>query len=244
MDSPLVINENSYQEAWISAARSLKANRWETWNLIAQIDDPSIFNSLIHESVSSFSVAQGLLTPKHVACTIFPYRLYDRVGTANGVFSRYNKRLYPWTKKALPASWGTYFHRMIHYPNHKSEVPINQLKNVIDAINSRTITFRAAYTILIQKPGSETLRVEGGPCLNYLALQLEPGSPRTLSLFAVYRNHEFLERAYGNYMGLCKLQAFLAKETNSDIGRLTCISSHAYVKGKKRALSSLLASLP
>ncbi|MCJ7504472.1 MAG: hypothetical protein MUP80_15640, partial [Acidobacteriia bacterium] len=102
---------------------------------------------------------------------------------------------------------------------------------------------KAAYTVLIQKPGGETVRPLGGPCLNYIAVQTEQGQagrPLTLALLAVYRNHDFLERAYGNYWGLCNLLMFLAKEVGGLPGPLTCVSSHAYVAGKKRELKQLV----
>ncbi len=56
----------------------------------------------------------------------------------------------------------------------------------------------------------------------------EPSNPQ-LSLLCVYRNHDFLERAYGNYWGLCYLLNLIACETNMEPGTLTCISSHAYI---------------
>lgn len=120
---------------------------------------------------------------------------------------------------------------------------INQLDNIIQAIRNRSTTQKAAYTIIIQQPGSETIRPRGGPCLNYLALQLVPGKPRSIGLLAVYRNHDFLERAYGNYWGLCLLLQFIAKETGSKVGPITCISSHAYVPNKREALISFLRNM-
>jgi thymidylate synthase len=61
-----------------------------------------------------------------------------------------------------------------------------------------------------------------------------------LSLMCIYRNHDFLERAYGNYWGLLNLLKFLAHETNLNVGVLTCISSHAYVDKKKTELKNFL----
>jgi hypothetical protein len=94
--------------------------------------------------------------------------------------------------------------------------------------------------------GGETVRPLGGPCLNYIAVQAEPSQanqPMTLGLLAVYRNHDFLERAYGNYWGLCNLLRFLIKEVGGAPGPLTCVSSHAYVSGKKTALRRLVEGI-
>ena len=119
----------------------------------------------------------------------------------------------------------------------------NQLKNIIEAIRTRANVSTAAYTIVIQKPGGETIKPLGGPCLNYIAVQLERSNPVQLGLLAVYRNHDFLERAYGNYWGLCNLMCFLAKETGTSAGPLTCISSSAYVSAEKTALRNLVDSI-
>ena len=87
------------------------------------------------------------------------------------------------------------------------------------------------------------MRPRGGPCLNYLALQIEPGEPRTISLLAVYRNHDVVERAYGNFLGLGWLLGFLCGETNSAVGQLTCLSAHAYIDRSIDALRAVLKTL-
>ena len=130
---------------------------------------------------------------------------------------------------------------MTHYD--KAGEVVDQLGNIIKAIKTRENVSRAAYTIIIQNPGGETLRPLGGPCLNYLAVQIEPGNSMVLGLLAVYRNHEFTERAYGNYWGLCNLLRFLALEVGAATGPLTCVSSNAYVSQKKTALKAFVESL-
>ena len=80
--------------------------------------------------------------------------------------------------------------------------------------------------------------------MNYIAVQRAEGNNAELGLLAVYRSHDFLERAYGNYWGLCNLLNFMAKETKSLPGPLTCVSSAAYVPGQKRSLEQFLGTLP
>ena len=189
-----------------------------------------------------FSKNHRLISPKGVAYTIFPHKTYKRNQCAQELYDCYLKTIYPWTRTREHKGWGTYFHRMIHYETHTGVV--NQLNNIINAINDRDVTSRAAYTIVIEKPGGETIRPLGAPCLNYVAVQLEPTERRRrLGLLCIYRNHDFLERAYGNYWGLSNLLCFLAKETDSDVGTLTCISSHAYIPSKKAAFKKLLEEL-
>jgi thymidylate synthase len=168
-----------------------------------------------------------IFRPKKVAYTIFPYGLYQNGTSQDRLYEKYT-RYFKAVKHKL--SWGTYFDRMIAYPGVNCQT--NQLKNIVQAINTRKISMQAAYTIVIEIPGKETTRRMGAPCLNYLAVQID-NLENTLNLLATYRNHDFLQKAYGNYYGLCKLLSFLAKETKKKVGYLTCVSSHAYVDKNK-----------
>lgn len=244
INEPIAVVTDGFQQAWTEAVRKLMDSHWELRNLVVQIKNPSSFDFDIHRRVSEFAQDEGLLGPRQVAYTIFPAGLYRVMeGDAERLFRAYNRRN-GWFERARnkrPRDWGTYFRRMTHYETGKGTV--NQLNRIILAIRSRRDVHTAAYTVVIQKPGPETARTQGGPCLNYIAVQLDRGSPNVLGLLAVYRNHDFLERAYGNYWGLCSLLDFLAQETEANAGPLTCISSKAYVASRKTALNRLVESL-
>ena len=245
INEPINIVSEDFQSAWLSVVRRLTRSNWELRNLIVQIKNPSAINQRVHEQVEHFALDQGLLSPKHVAYTIFPHRLYLDKGNATDLFAGYNRAggLYARLQHRKPG-WGTYFRRMTHYEGPAGT--INQLENIITAMRERDRICKAAYTIIVQKPGGETVRPLGGPCLNYIAIQAERGGmdrPLRLGMLSVYRNHDFLERAYGNYWGLCNLLAFLAREVRGIIGPLTCVSSHAYIDGKKRPLMTMAAGL-
>ncbi|OGW17864.1 MAG: hypothetical protein A3G93_02125, partial [Nitrospinae bacterium RIFCSPLOWO2_12_FULL_45_22] len=233
--------KESFQEAWTDVANFLCKSGWEIQNLIVRVQNPTLFDIKLNKKFIKFAVDNNLKTPKAVAYTIFPHKLYKKCGNATNLFNAYNRRrgLYERLKIRQPNTWGTYFKRMTHYPT--SGGTINQLANIIGAINNRGYISKAAYTIIIQKAGSETIRPRGGPCLNYLAIQLDPNE-RTLGILAVYRNHDFLEMAYGNYWGLCNLIDFMARETNFNPGYLTCISSRSYVKDKKSCFKKFVDS--
>ena len=237
MYTPYIIINNSYQHCWIEAVKFLQKNNWEWFNLIVQIKDPLNYISEIDNNINSFYINNTLLSPKHVAYTIFPQGLYKGKGSSKKLYSFYN-RISPSLIKKSNNKWGTYFQRMINYKINNYSV--NQLDQIVNAINTRTSTSKAAYTIIIEKPGGETIRPLGAPCLNYIAIQLLSGEPRKIGMLCTYRNHDFLQRAYGNYLGLCNLLRFLAEETGSILGPITCISSHAYVSGKKTKLKELM----
>jgi thymidylate synthase len=245
INEPVCVVCDDFQEVWLEVARLLMASHWELRNLIVQIKNPGVLDQQFHDKISAFAQSEGLLGPKHVAYTIFPHGLYRNKGNATALFTAYNRSrgLFERLHRLKPG-WGTYFRRMTHYEGTKGTV--NQLDNIITAVRNRENLSRAAYTIVIQRPGGETVRPVGGPCLNYIAVQAksgQSGQPLILGLLAVYRNHDFLERAYGNYWGLCNLLMFLAQEVGGTPGPLTCLSSHAYVSDKKMALKALLDGL-
>ncbi len=244
LNKPVVISGQSFQQAWKDVVLFLSKTSWETYNLVVQIDDPVSFDQVIHKQVINFCGENSLLSPKDVAYTIFPHNQYRYLKSGNGVYNAYNKSngLYERLQTKARSGWGTYFRRMTHYK--EGSAIENQLKNIVDAINKRKLLYKAAYTIIIQKPGSETIRALGGPCLNYMAIQLyRDGSENYLGMMCVYRNHDFLGRAYGNYWGLCNLVWFLSNETGYKPGIVTIISSHAYIDGVKARLKDLISKL-
>lgn len=235
INEPITVVADGFQAAWVQVVKRLVVSQWDLRNLVVQIRDPQVFDPPFHGNVQDFARAEQLLGPKDVAYTIFPHKLYKQRDCASELFVAYNKPQGFYDR--VKTGWGTYFGRMTSYRTHRGIV--NQLDRVITAIKSRKNLSKAAYSIVIQIPGGETIRPLGGPCLNYLAIQGEPsvaGNGVTLGLLAVYRNHDFLKRAYGNYWGLCNLLMFLARETGGVYGPLTCVSSHAYVDTKKVAL--------
>ena len=242
INEPVAFATDSFQQAWLAAVRLLISSHWELRNLVVQVRDPSLISQEFHERVEQFTRQESLLGPKHVAYTIFPHGLYQKIGNRRQFFRAYNRSngLYERLHRRKP-SWGTYFRRMTHY--EKSGTVVNQLGSIIEAIRTRQTVSKAAYTVVIQNPGGETIRPLGGPCLNYLAFQIEPTSSVLMGLLAVYRNHDFLERAYGNYWGLCNLLSFVANEVNSVLGPLTCVSSHAYVSERRALLKAFVENL-
>jgi len=138
------------------------ANGKEVRNLMVAISDPTSIDPVIHTAVEVFCRSQSLLTPKQVAYTIFPEGL-ARGRTASELFAAYNRVRGFFDR--VKTSWGTYFRRMTWYEGRDG--PVNQLGRIIDAINSRPACHRAAYTIAIQRPGGETVRPLGAPCLKW-----------------------------------------------------------------------------
>jgi thymidylate synthase len=235
MNKPIVICENSFQIAWAQAIRKLCANHWEAWNVIVQINHPEHFNEDINNLLEYFvkinkTKDNNLIPQKHIAHTIFPQRFY-KYGISKDIL--YNKywRFFNRPREKPRPGWGTYFARMIKYPTPTDD--IDQLGNIIKNINNRPKNYGASYTIIIPCPDRDINKTIGAPCLNYITIQTERipnhNNTKIINMLAVYRNHDFTRRTYGNYFGLCNLLKYIAHETNSQVGTLTCVSSHAFV---------------
>ena len=238
MNRPIVITGATPEEAYGGALHSLVDSHWDSWNLVVQIQDPGGVDADRKAEIEGFARRERLLRPHTVATTLFPSALRPICQSREDLYAKYVARYLP----RYGGGWGTYFGRMIAYPTTDSVV--NQLEGIIASVVRSKRTHRAAYTLPIQLPGRETRRARGGPCLNYIAFQLERDDARVhVNMLAVYRNHDFLRRAYGNYRGLGQLLVFVAEECELDVGCLTCVSSHAYIDAKKPAVRSLVEAL-
>jgi thymidylate synthase len=237
MNKPIVICENSFQVAWAQAILALTDNHWDAWNIVVQIDHPELFDKYIHNLLENFAKRNNLISQKHVAHTIFPQRFFTNGITRDKLYEKY-LRFFKRPRKEPRHGWGTYFVRMISYSTPDGDV--DQLGGIINNIKDRSKNYGASYTIVIPCPHQDLNKIMGGPCLNYITIQTENTSgikdTKIINMLAVYRNHDFTKRAYGNYLGLCHLLKYIAHETNSQIGTLTCVSSHAFIQEYKRPL--------
>lgn len=237
MNKPILICEHSFQNAWAQAILKLHAYHWNAWNVVVQIDHPELFNKDHNKLLDNFTNKNNLISPKHVAHTIFPQTFFTNGISKERLYTKYWRFFNRPREKPRPG-WGTYFARMIKYPSSNSD--IDQLGSIIANINDRPKNYGASYTIIIPCPHKDINKIMGAPCLNYITIQTEsvpsPKNTKIINMLAVYRNHDFTKRAYGNYFGLCNLLKYIASETNSQIGTLTCISSHASVPEHKAAL--------
>lgn len=241
MNKPILISSSNFQSAWAEAIIKLKENRWTIWNLVVQIANPSEIYGQYHREVTKFAKENNLIPPDQVAYTIIPFHsCYSKCGREK--FYKMARKYFRLVKRRRPRVWGSYFERMIDYcPSGDKSKKFDQLGNIIDSINRRSTNYGKSYFMIIPYPEKQAKRTMGAPCLNYVTVQVEkaPNRTKTVNLMAVYRNHDFLKRAYGNYYGLCKLLEYIALETNSNLGVVTCVSSHAFVNNNMTALHQL-----
>ncbi|SDS47904.1 hypothetical protein SAMN05216371_0007 [Streptomyces sp. TLI_053] len=95
-----------------------------------------------------------------------------------------------------------------------------------------------AWATSVQVPGKDK-KLRGFPCLSHCSFQLD--RDRVLHALAHYRSHYMVERAYGNYLGLGRLLAYLAQQSEVQPGTLTVVAGHAQIEGNLQALRPVLS---
>jgi thymidylate synthase len=221
-------------QAWLKAAMVINNESGrEAYNVIVDIDEPLTYTSTdmhIVELVDDFlrrhdSSGKRVYPLSTVANTIFPYGLFRRHGAPDF----YDGYLQVYRRLKKPQDWGRYFHRMIYHETPCGGV-INPLAALVEKLRyhvSACRTFRNIYEIAIFDPTKDAGRVMNRQCLSFLSFKLHP--EKGLMLTAMYRNHYYIARGLGNFIGLSWLQEFIANEAGVPVGPITCISTHAEI---------------
>jgi len=232
-----LVSGSNCSDAWLLAADYILHCGGDCLNLVVEIEDPTSENSEARKLLDTFLETEGRKPIEEVANTIFPNSLYFPSIGRKHLYRNYEMA---WPLIKLFNRWGTYFYRMIHWG--EDEKPLNQLEDTIRKLRE-TMTgkpkYRSIYEVSIYQPCNDRWIRRGSPCLSHLSFKLDK---EKLHLTAIYRNHFYIERAYGNFVGLGRLMEFIARESNISVGRLTCISTHAELDGSKKAVESLIGS--
>lgn len=216
-----ILTGHSVVEAWLkasSAVLSSPSNRIR--NLIVEILDPIAFDrKWLHRFDPKSVGAKDRLSA--VVKVLFPFRGKQPNETRDQFYLRWNKALEKnRSKKTLHAAWGTYFGRLTAFQNE------NQLENIVRALAQRKIRPEAALVAHTSSPKLDTIKPIGSPCLQYVEVLW--GRDDVIDLVAIYRNHDFLNKALGNYIGLGRLLNFLTGESGKTPGKIVCHSVRAY----------------
>ena len=217
----MIIEEASPLAAWLAASAHLISKGGEDFNVLVSFpcmmaSDESPLDNYDPRAVLGARFDRA----RDVANTIFPAKTRTNSGSRADFYKRYLKA----HKRGKKKGWGTYFQRMITFGEQK----VNQLERVIVALTSWPNTYRAAFIMHTSSAETDRLRPLGGPCLQYI--QFNCPSSTIIDLLAVYRNHDYCSKVLGNYFGLSRLLEFVSKESGRQVGTISCLSVHAYLK--------------
>ena len=161
-----------------------------------------------------------------VANTIFPVSLWNPRVDRRHLYERY-LRIMPRVLKCRRNRYGVYFQRLIAFGHDATyEGGINQLEHIIQTWhggNHRRSALQAAIFDPRKDHTNQPLR--GFPCLQQVAFA--PQGSDGLSMTGFYATQYIFERAYGNYLGLCRLGRFMAQEMGRQLTQVSCVASPA-----------------
>jgi hypothetical protein len=239
------INSVSISDVWLaSVALAVDTARHEVMNLNATVtglekggpEESATVRALLEEMLLSDNMA----SVETVANTIFPMSLWNPGKPKEALFERY-MRAFPKIRRHPANRRGTYFQRLIHYPDADGD-GFNQLKQVVETYlggNHRRSALQAS--VLVPSRDLNNARQLGFPCMQQVAF-VPCADSGTLHVVGFYPHQYLFERAYGNYLGLIRLGRFVAHEMHLTLTAMTCVSTVADLEVSARKLRPILNS--
>jgi hypothetical protein len=229
--------------AWIRACRALlEIKTHRGYHTVVRIQEPRRDDLAVRTELDRILIGKKLQPVRTVANTIFPAALAANAKTHEELVTRY-KGLYPVARRLHRSNrLGTYFMRLIDYPGSAGGVDqiaaiVRQLRLQVAAKGPKTACYEANLVALstdeaVSFAVSAPIRVPGQdngtmdfPCLSHCSFQLDRAG--RLHLAALYRSHYMVEKAYGNYVGLGDLLAYVARQSGLQSGSLTVMAGYA-----------------
>ena len=246
-----LIEADTRLDAWTEGVEFLLENS-PSINLILAIRSPIGNGSLsvADQRIDKFLQDEKQLPIHTVAETVFPGWQYRKRGL-RGVFEIYPDKEYPLLKKRRPNSWGTYAYRLVRRRAAHGDL-MNPLEQMIDKMKKEIAIKRSKkscyelgitegeYDLPLYNTAKDGTRRMGGPCLSHLSFKLIDGA---IHLTALYRSHDYRYKVPGNLLGLARLQACVARETDQGVGSLVVHSSYAFLNGAKTRIRRLLQEI-
>lgn len=181
-------------------------------------------DSFIRKRLDSFLTKHGLLNAHSVANTIFPQSLWNPSLGAKTLFKRY-LRIWPRLQKCPANRRGHYFRRLVAARPQDDNEPMNQLAHVISTWKAGNHRHSALQMAVFDPALDHTdSRQLGFPCLHQICLTpLGANGCDGMAITGFYATQRLLDKAYGNFMGLCRLGTFMAHEMGLRLTRMTDI---------------------
>lgn len=223
----------SNARAWVAAATAVQAMGGEAYNVIIDITNPlaeDVTDTAIIQIVDRYLRNHNTYSVATVANTIFPESTLRRYGPVD-FYDAYRERVFPRMKR-MTRDWGRYFDRLTRWTKVRDGQlqTINPLQDLITFMKRQVAgdrVYRNVYEMTIYDPTRDAGKPSNRQRLSFLSFKLT--ADHCLLLTAIYRNHTYISRGLGNFIGLGRLQAFIAEQSGATLGSLTCVSTHAEI---------------
>ena len=234
----MVIEELNLSIAWARAYEAVRRN--PAAPLVVRItgleNGPPQEDCEIRAALDNALEKQDLVSIHSTANTIFPSSLWNRDKPREAFFTRFAK-VWPHIACCPKNRYGHYFRRMTAF-GEKAARPVNQLEHIIQTWdrpkpNHRKSALQAG--ILDPLIDHTNQRTRGFPCLQQVAfVPIAAGGRDGLIVTGFYPQQYIFDRAYGNYLGLCRLGAFMAHEMGLQLKHMICVIAFASVGSNRR----------
>jgi thymidylate synthase len=224
--APWLTDEPSLSRAWAEAFLHVIDNPGkEITPLVVSItgfadDGTPREDPILRQALDDLLVLKGWQSIEDVAYTIFPERLWRMAGGNRAKLFKLYRMAFPryQAMKRRLNSRGLYFERLTSY-SERAPCNGNQLEWIISRYNSRPEGRRSMYQATTFDPERDHVKIPrlGFPCLQHISF--EP-TEQGLVANAFYATQLLLTKAYGNYLGLARLAAFMAHEMKIPLARL------------------------
>lgn len=225
---PLLINEPDLSRAWAKAVLHVVDHAGlEISPLVLSVtgfDDngTATENEAVRHALDNLLLAKGLRNVEDVAFTIFPQRLWQVAQGDRALLFEYYRTAFPRYQAMNPRDnrRGLYFERLISYGRGPCDG--NQLEWILSQFNAREGVRRSMFQASIFDPGRDhvTTAQLQFPCLQHVSF--EP-TREGLVVNAFYATQQLFVKAYGNYLGIAQLAAFMAHEMKMKLIRMNVI---------------------
>ncbi len=222
---PTVIDDTNLSRAWARLLLKLfDGAGTEVAPLVLSLsgfaqNGQAVEDVAVRQALDKLLIRKDRMVVKKVAFTIFPQRLWEMSrGDRTRLFDRYRATFPRWQAMNRKVNGrGLYFERMVMYGRGPCEG--NQLEWVLSQFNSRKGVRRSMLQATTFDPGRDHVASAqlGFPCLQQVSFE-----PTTSGLVtnAFYATQQIFDKAYGNYLGLAQLGAFMAQEMGMPLARL------------------------
>ena len=242
MNYPKVISETNLSVAWGKAFLEVFEST-EVSPLVVEVKDIArgglTENQLIRDALDEALEAYGKGSCNTVANTIFPRGLWNPQAARQRLFERY-LRIYPHLRRMDTRNkYGLYFQRLIAFGcDDEGKDGFNQLDHILCAWGKGIRRRTALQASLFDPHKDHTDQLQRGfPCLQQVAFaRMGKGG---LAVTGFYATQHVVEKAYGNYLGLCRLGQFMAQEMGLTLDKITCIATPAKRGRPKRDVAAL-----
>jgi hypothetical protein len=252
------IEEADLSTAWLKTLGAvLAAPTSSHFHVVTRIGDSTSEDPDIRAAADQLLDDLGLDSIETVANTIFPAQMAATSASPESLVDRYRAVLPELRRLHRNNRSGTYFGRLVDYDGPAGTVDqlgglLAKLRTELANPGPKTARYDATFdqpadssdeltsSVPVFVPGQDNA-IMGFPCLSLCSFQLDG---RNLHLVAHYRSQYLVQRGYGNYLGLARLQEYIARNAGIEPGAMMVVAGRARADVAKYRFAAMLNSLP